>query len=142
MADLAIRTTGVTPDADYRWLRSKLGRDNAVSGTIDVSKLVAGTHYDQRTGVVPCGLPLGRVTATGKLAPYKADATDGTEILAGFLMEPEPLLTDLGGLIEDAHVAVLVVGVIDVAHVPTSPTLNNKTLTLGQFVFHGATYVK
>jgi hypothetical protein len=37
-------------------------------------------------GVIPTGTRLGRVTATGRYAPYDADADDGSESARGLLL--------------------------------------------------------
>lgn len=40
------------------------------------------------TDKVPAGTILGKITASGKLAPYAHDATDGTETPVGILYAP------------------------------------------------------
>ncbi|MGW6531469.1 head decoration protein [Streptomyces venezuelae] len=69
---------------DQSWLASAHGTDNGRSITLDTSTFTAGTHYP--TGHFPSGLPLGKITATGKYGPYNNAAADGTEVLAGFLL--------------------------------------------------------
>lgn len=58
---------------DIRWIRGAV--------TIDASTVaVSGTDENglQRK-VLKAGYPLGKITATGKFGPYKADATDGRQ---------------------------------------------------------------
>ncbi|MFJ9740821.1 head decoration protein [Streptomyces sp. NPDC101166] len=69
---------------DQSWLASAHGTDNARTITLDTSAFTSGTHYPN--GYFPSGLALGVITATGKYAPYNNAASDGTEVLAGFLL--------------------------------------------------------
>lgn len=137
--DLSLNTKSVG-GGDYRWLGSKHARDTARTATIDVSTLTAGTDYDAN-GVIPSGTPLGKITATGLYGVFDAAATDGTEVLAGFLLEPEALQANFAG-VSSAKVSVplLVHGIINVAFVPGSPTLNTQTPTTGEFVFADVDY--
>lgn len=141
MPDLNIKSTYTPGDGDFRWLRSRAGREFQVPASIDVSKLVAGTHYDEY-GVIPAGLPLGKITASGMYGPYDASATDGRQILAGFLAEPDKLEATFTQITTTVlNVAMLVFGIIDPQYVPTSPTLNTATKTTGDFIYFGVDYV-
>jgi hypothetical protein len=53
---------------DQRWLGSAHGTDAAESITLDTSAFTSGTHYPN--GYFPSGLPLGKITASGKYGPY------------------------------------------------------------------------
>jgi len=90
MIDFSVKTTSTSGTGDHRWLRTKNVTDWTVPVTIDRSKLTAGTHYDAN-GVIPAGLPLGKILATGKYAPFDATATDGRQVLAGFLVDAKQL---------------------------------------------------
>jgi hypothetical protein len=72
---------------DQSWLGSDHGIYNCRSGNLDISAFTAETHYPD--GFLLSGTPLGRITTAGatldKYGPFDADATDGTEVLAGFL---------------------------------------------------------
>jgi hypothetical protein len=103
--------------------------------------LTAGTHYDGN-GVIPSGLALGKVTATGLYGPYDAAEDDGRQVLAGFLLEPLQLKSDFSGVTTAVLSGPLLVhGVIEPAFVPTAPTLNTAILTTGQFVFLNTNYI-
>lgn len=78
------QTTESFGQDDQSWLASAHGTDTARSITLDTSTFTSGTHYPN--GYFPSGLPLGKITATGKYGPYNNAASDGTEVLAGFLM--------------------------------------------------------
>lgn len=65
------------------WLASRHGVGERRSITLDKSLFTSGTHYPN--GYFMSGLPVGKVTASGKYGPYDKDATDGRAVLAGFL---------------------------------------------------------
>lgn len=77
------KTTEYTGFDDPSWLGSAHGYESMDSGTLDVSKFTAGTHYPN--GFIPGGTKLGVVTATGLYGPYDDTATDGRQTLDGFL---------------------------------------------------------
>lgn len=80
--DLTLRTESYAVD-DQSWLASRHGVGEAQSVTLDTSAFTAGTHYPD--GFFKSGLPLARLTATGKYVPYAGGGTGGAETLAGFL---------------------------------------------------------
>jgi hypothetical protein len=65
--DLNLRTETFQTD-DQSWLGSAHGTDAPRSITLDTSAFTSGTHYPN--GFFPSGLPLGKITATGKYGPY------------------------------------------------------------------------
>lgn len=88
MASLVKSTSYVV--SDDSWLGSAHGTDSTESITLDVSAFTSGTHYPN--GFLLSGLPLGKITASGKYGPYTAspneqqtltfDATGGTYTLS------------------------------------------------------------
>ncbi|MDX3205140.1 MULTISPECIES: head decoration protein [Streptomyces] len=91
MSDYQVLTTTQTVTDDRTWLASLDGVHEAQTITIDTSKLTAGTHYTAGTSnqprhVIKSGLPLGKITTSGLYAPYNSAASDGTQVLAGFLV--------------------------------------------------------
>lgn len=84
-------TISSTHTADRSWLASVHGTDSTDTITLDVSKFVKDTHWVASTDPVQpysrvkSGIPVGRITASGLYGPYKSDATDGTQNLAGFV---------------------------------------------------------
>ncbi|MGI5404117.1 head decoration protein [Streptomyces sp. CA-135486] len=80
--DLSLKTETFTQDR-RDWLGSAHGTDAPVSASLDVTKFTAGTHYP--SGYLKSGIPLGKVTATGKYGPYDNAAADGREVCVGFL---------------------------------------------------------
>lgn len=91
MSDYQVLTTATTVTDDRTWLASLDGVHEAQTITIDTSKLTSGTHYtagtlNQPRNIIKSGIPLGKITASGLYAPYNSAASDGTQILAGFLV--------------------------------------------------------
>lgn len=72
--DLSIVTTTSEYENDS-WLRSRHGVEAAVPGTLDVSKLVAGTHYDAN-GFVFSGIPLSYNEADGLYEPFASASNE------------------------------------------------------------------
>lgn len=83
---------------DLSWLASQHGTDMVPTVTLDVALFTAlgsGVKdlwlYGTRAGSVVTydrvrsGVPLGEVTVTGAYGPYDDAATDGREVLRGFL---------------------------------------------------------
>lgn len=117
MADFGVKTTETT-GRDYRWLRSKPEHVDTISVSIQVSLLKAGTDYDQY-GNVPCGLALGKIRGENQYGPFDPTATDGREVLAGFLFAPEKLENTFTTITTTVlNAAMAVEGTIDPAYVP------------------------
>lgn len=91
MSDYQVLTTATTVTDDRTWLASLDGVHEAQTITVDTSKLTSGTHYtagtlNQPRNIIKSGIPLGKITASGLYAPYNSAASDGTQMLAGFLV--------------------------------------------------------
>lgn len=71
--------------SDQSWLGSQHGVDNARTATLDTSTFTLATHYPD--GFFKSGIPLAKITATGKYGPYDDAAVDGRAVLAGFLLD-------------------------------------------------------
>lgn len=127
--DLSVRSETFAAD-DQTWLGSAHGTSAARSITLDTSAFTEATHYPD--GFFTSGLPLGKITATGKYAPYVDAAVDGTGVLAGFLLSPvkapAATTTDVVG-------ALLIHGVIVEANLPVAIDANAKTDVAGRFTF-------
>ncbi|MFG2468720.1 head decoration protein [Streptomyces canus] len=76
----SVRTFGMD---DQSWLGSEHGTQATESCTLDTSTFTPATHYP--AGYFKSGIPLGRITATGKMGPYDNAAADGRQTLEGFL---------------------------------------------------------
>lgn len=71
--DLSMRTEAFSFD-DQSWLGSAHGTDAARTITLDTSAFTEGTHYPN--GYFPSGLPLGKITSSGKYGPYGASTSE------------------------------------------------------------------
>jgi hypothetical protein len=127
--DLSIRSETFDAD-DQTWLGSAHGTSSARSITLDTSAFTEGTHYPD--GFFMSGLPLGKITASGKYAPYNGAAADGTETLAGFLLTPvkapAATTTDVVG-------ALLMHGFVVEANLPVAVDAAGKTDVAGRITF-------
>jgi hypothetical protein len=82
MTDLSIQSTPAPAVADHTWLAGDSAAfGNAQSGTIQVSSLTSGTHYDATTKVVPAGLAVAKVG--NYLVPFAGVAEVQTVTITG-----------------------------------------------------------
>ncbi|MER5302117.1 head decoration protein [Streptomyces lasiicapitis] len=76
------------------WLLSGHGTETNLTITLDVVKFAETTHWVRGIKTVEArfksGLPLALNTTSGLYEPYDAAATDGHEVLAGFLDTETP----------------------------------------------------
>lgn len=82
--EVGVTTSTVAGPNDRRWLGDLTALAATEPGTLDGDLFPAGTFPDGR---VPSGQVLGRVTATGRLAPYTPAAANGTETAVGHLLD-------------------------------------------------------
>jgi len=125
---IQVKTTQVSGVDDPSWLGSEHGLDSTESVTLLVSLFTAGTHYPN--GYLPSGLPLGKVTASGKYGPYDATATDGRQTLVGFLVAPRQVTTGI-----NAGGAILTHGKVREARLPIAVDTNGKADVTGRIRF-------
>ncbi len=112
--DLGIKTETFDSD-DRSWLGSAHGAELGVPITLDGSAFT-GTWAD---GVIPSGVALGIITATGLAAPYDAGAVDGTEVYVGTLLTTQTVIDKLGATV-DVGAAYMWHGRIIVANLPAN----------------------
>lgn len=122
--DLTVRTETFGA-GNLSWLGSREGLVRK-TGTIQRSSLTKNTHYP--TGTLPSGTPLAKVA--GKLRPYNSAASDGTEVLYGFLFV-EQQVQDTGG---DIVAPIVRQGDINLAKLPF--TVAATATTSGKFTFN------
>lgn len=127
--DLNLRTETFGQD-DQSWLGSDHGTDTARSITLDVATFTANTHYPD--GFLKSGLPLGKITASGKYGPYADGASDGREVLAGFLFTgikaPASTATPVAG-------ALLLHCFVVESKLPIAVNANGKADVAGRIIF-------
>lgn len=125
-----------TGNADYTWLASRHGVGNALPRTLDVSKFTSGTHYDATTKVIPSGVVLAIVTATGLYGPYDTGASDGRQLAVdSILLDPQPLLLANGTLSTVVAVAAIRHGIIRAARLPVTAHQSITASTAGAAAF-------
>lgn len=127
--DLSIRSETFAAD-DQTWLGSAHGTSSGRSITLDTSAFTEATHYPD--GFFVSGLPLGKITATGKYAPYDDAAVNGAETLVGFLLSPvkAPAVTTT-----DVVGALLIHGIIVDANLPVAVDAAGKADVAGRITF-------
>lgn len=75
--------------ASHAWLASAHGTDAARTVTLAIAAFTKATHYPD--GHLPDGLPLAIPTSgtrAGLAVPVVDSASDGSQILAGYLLHP------------------------------------------------------
>ena len=133
MTDLSIQSTPAPATADHTWLAGDhTAFATAQSGTLQVSSLTSGTHYDATTKVVPAGLVLSK--SGNFFIPYVA----GTGIkIAGITAYPIELLHENGALASVVIFPRLVEGVIIPANLPVAAqrTIDDASPSVCAFSF-------
>ena len=133
MTDLSIQSTPAPATADHTWLAGDhTAFATAQSGTLQVSSLTSGTHYDATTKVVPAGLVLSK--SGNFFIPYVA----GTGIkIACITAYPIELLHENGALASVVIFPRLVEGVIIPANLPVAAqrTIDDASPSVCAFSF-------
>lgn len=78
---LSPKTTSYTPSEDQTWLASAHGTQEMDSITLDGALCQARFA----SGVIPSGIPLAKITSTGRYAPQVDAAADGQATVVGHL---------------------------------------------------------
>jgi hypothetical protein len=139
--DLSIQSTPAEPVADHTWLAGDDSAfETAQSGTLRVTSLTSGTHYDALTKTVPAGVAVAKITSgtgLGLFAPFDSTATNGQQVLAGFTARPISVRKDDGSTSATVIFARLVQGVIIPANLPIAAhrTIDHTTVSAGAFAF-------
>ena len=128
--NLAQTSQTFLPPEDQSWLGSAHGTDSLETITLDVSAFTA-TFTD---GVIPSGVALGKITATGLYAPYDDAAVDGSAVMTGFLYTTKDISA---GDTFDIGASMLTHGKIRVAKLPTDHGLDaaGRTDVAGRIQF-------
>lgn len=127
--DLTLRTESWGTD-DQSWLGSRHGIGECASVTLDKSTFTEGTHYP--AGYFKSGLPIAKITATGKYGPYDNAAVDGRQTLSGFLFAPVPAPT--GDV--DPVGAMLDHGKVVLAKLPVAVDAAGQADVAGRIIFY------
>ena len=117
---LGIRTETFSPDEDHSWLGSAHGTVECDPITLDGDAFLTAFP----TGVVPSGVVLGRVTATGLYAPYDNAAATGIEVARGHLFTTIDLGGTTAGTVGNTGAALFWHGEVVEAKLPTGHGLD------------------
>jgi hypothetical protein len=135
MSDFAIEVTNETGGTDYRWARSNHGLDAGITGTLELATVASLRNTE---GFIPSGIALGQKTEGGNYGLFDLAATDGREVLAGFLLA-DVKITNSKFVVQPsgkAPIAVLKHGTIARKYLPVEAqrTITALTPSTGQFV--------
>jgi hypothetical protein len=141
MSDFAIEVTNVTGGTDNRWLRSSHALDTGLTGTLDLA--AAAAVVDKRnadTGILPSGIAVGQITATGLYGLFDPTADDGREVLAGFVLADVKVIDSRFNVLKSGKVpfALLAHGTISRKFLPVEAqrtSITYLTASTGQFVY-------
>ncbi|GAA1401978.1 hypothetical protein GCM10009613_61160 [Pseudonocardia kongjuensis] len=115
---------------DQSWIASRHGLNNGKAATLDVSLFTKSEHYPE--GFFKSGIPLAKITATGKVGPYDGAATDGRGTLYGFLLTtvkaPADPSTDVVG-------PVLLHGFVKASNLPIEVDAAGQADVAGRLIF-------
>ena len=143
MSDFGIRNVRTVLNEDQRWIGAQSFANGDVHGalgvTLDMALFSRDTFPDN---LIPSGVTLAKVTATGLYAPY-ADATEvaqpGSGVMVGFLLATIEWPADFptSGNSSRIPVAMLHEGVIVESFLPTGHGLdaNGKADVGKRFLF-------
>lgn len=85
-------TTQRSVTANIEWLGGRHGTDDTDTITLDITRFTSGVHYTPSTdtaqpySLFKSGVPVGKITASGLYGPFDKAATDGRQVLAGFVV--------------------------------------------------------
>jgi len=119
---------------DQSWLGSAHGTSMGRSITLDLTTFTANTHYPN--GYLFSGIPLGKITASGKYGPYDNAAVDGRATLVGFLLSPVRVIWyGPGSTVTDAHGPLFEHGRVVTANLPIAVDAPGQADVAGRIIF-------
>lgn len=126
--DLTLRTEAFQSE-NQSWLGSAHGTEEADSITLDGATL--GAVF--ASGVVPSGVVLGKITATGLYGPYASGAGDGRQTPVGHLLTTVELFIalrgDAAGVFHNVGGALFWHGEVIIANLPANSGYTGAVLT-------------
>lgn len=123
--NLAIRTQAFAAGEKQDWLGSSHGTQNADSITLDATLCIAIFA----TGIIPSGVVLGKVTATGRYAPYLTGSSDGSQVPLGHLFTTVDLTAGATQTAANTPAALFWHGEVIQANLPTNHGLDSGAIT-------------
>lgn len=122
---LQVRTSTFSPAENQEWLGSAHGTQECDPITLDATTCVAVFP----TGLIPSGVTLGKISASGKYGPYSNAAVDGRTDMVGHLFTTIDLTAGGTQTAADTPAALLWHGEVVEAKLPANHGLdaNGKT---------------
>jgi hypothetical protein len=138
MTEFALETVS-TPGTDQRWLTGSHGKTSQ-PGMLNIALITAVTASTDAFNNIVSGIGVGKITATGLYGPYNSSATDGTEVLAGYVYAPVKYKNSLGAVFATNKVtfALLKSGTIKRSILPVvaqRTAITPETVSSGQFIY-------
>lgn len=121
---------------DQSWLASRTGTDDADSITLDAAACIAVTEF--ASGTVPSGIPLNRVSGTGRWKPAIDNGAGADDVIDGFLLHTVDLTAGGTQAAANTPAAAMWHGEIIVSKIPAYTGKSGLALlvansNLGQF---------
>lgn len=134
--DFSIETTA-TGGSDLTWLASSHGQDAGQPGTLNLTSLASAINT---FGIIPSGVAVGKITATGQYGLYTSGASNGTEVLAGYVLSDVNArnLANVTNPSGKAAFALLYHGAIKRSRLPLvaqRTAITHTTVSTGQFSY-------
>lgn len=120
--DLSVRTR-TFGGSDPSWLASAHGTLNNRTVTLDLSKFNFASTFTSK--MIPSGVVLGKVTASGLYGPYNDGLSNGQEVARGILfsdVDVTRFIADLGSTTltgKTVWAPMLISGIVVEANLPT-----------------------
>lgn len=136
MADISVRNGRTLVNEDQRWIAP-----GGISALRDMDTITLDRSAfdldDYAGGLIPSGVALGRITATGLYGPYADDGAGGLDTCVGFLGVTVVADSDSDG---DILAALYWHGEVDEAYLPTNHGVTSaaKTDLAAKFRFRPA----
>lgn len=125
--DLSVRTV-TYGGSDPSWLASAHGTLNNRTVTLDLSKFDFATDFTSK--MIPSGVVLAKITASGLYGPYDDGLSNGQETATGFLftdVDVADFISDLGSTTltgKKVTAPMMITGIILVSKLPTNHGLD------------------
>lgn len=132
MAGINLKITQEAYGTDSKaWMKSQYGFDTARPCTL---LLTAFAATEQINGMIPSGVLVGKITASGLYGPYDNAAATGVEVAAGILLNEVRITRDANDTpaLDRAASAFVWQGIVDTTKLPALTGTKGKLDTPGR----------
>lgn len=137
--DFGITETTTATEFDQRWMASNSGLSTGFSKTLDLSAAKGIAGVLTKNGDVRSGVAVGRITGTEHYGLFDGAATDGRQVLAGFVAADINVVDAKGAVQASGKAPFSLLTRVDVKTkflpVVAQRTITAATANTGQFVF-------